>query len=74
MKDEIESLTRKGKLEKYRCYGDWREQEKGKGRAHSRSPQQKDANRSTNMGEHKILGTIKTISGGFTREGISNHA
>ena len=75
LKDEIESLIRKGKLIKYKRYEEWREfEEHGRiAQSWSWSPRQRDNNK-MNTDENQILGTVETILGSFAREGLSNNA
>ena len=72
LKDEIESLIRKGKLSKYKWYEEQKEHEEHDRRARSWSPWQRD-NCKTNTDENQILSTVETISGDFTGGGLSNN-
>ena len=63
LKDEIESLIRKGKLVKYKRYDEWQKWAEEGGGAHSYSPWQNDMAHYMNLGEQQILGTVEMILG-----------
>ena len=73
LKDEIESLIRKGKLSKYMRYEERKEREEHDRRARSQLPKQRE-NCRTNIDENQISSTIETISGDFARGDLSNNA
>ena len=74
LKDEIESLIRRGKLTKYRHYGNWQMKgEQQREHEHSFLARQREMNGGIEHGEQQILGTIETIFGGFIGKGTSNN-
>ena len=70
LKDEIKKLIRRGKLVKYRHYGD-REVEEGRTREleRSRLPRLREVSSKTDQVEQQILGMVEIISGGFAGRG-----
>ena len=68
LKDEIESLIRKGRLSRYRWNGEQKEQEEHDKSTRSWLPYHRESNR-MNIEENQILDIVEKIMGSFTEGG-----